>query len=342
MARRIALIAAAAAVAVAAVHALRRDAALPPSTASPEPIIGILATPIDGGEAPCVTAAQRLRAPAAGTQWNCFTTFYAKWLESAGARVVAIPWNADAATLSALLDSVNGVLFTGGGLNLTFDDPYVATADAIFRYALAANDAGDFFPLHGTCMGMQLLSILAAHNTSVLSLDAFDSENVSWPLVLNTDDAYAGRLIGTAPGDIVRILTTQNVTENLHHDGVYAATYDASAALTDFYLLVSTNADRRGAVFVSTLEARDYPITAIQWHAERPAFEHKPGIGLTHTLDAVMAMQYVANFVVEDARRSSHAFPADGALFANYSLYGFSPVVEDDIAWGYTAYVMQL
>ena len=43
---------------------------------------------------------------------------YVKWLQSAGAQVVPVPYNADRATLQKLFNSLNGILFTGGGLDL--------------------------------------------------------------------------------------------------------------------------------------------------------------------------------------------------------------------------------
>ena len=71
------------------------------------PTIGILSVPVEPGDTPCDTAS-------AGA--SCFTTFYLHWVQSAGARAIILPVGATNATLDALLDSVNGVLFTGGGV----------------------------------------------------------------------------------------------------------------------------------------------------------------------------------------------------------------------------------
>ena len=43
-----------------------------------------------------------------------------------------------------------------------------------------ANDKGDYFPLWGTCLGFELLSVLTADNDSVIS--PVDAENISLPL----------------------------------------------------------------------------------------------------------------------------------------------------------------
>ena len=43
-----------------------------------------------------------------------------------------------------------------------------------------ANDNGDYFPLWGTCLGFELLSVLTSGTDAVLS--AVDAENISLPL----------------------------------------------------------------------------------------------------------------------------------------------------------------
>lgn len=44
-----------------------------------------------------------------------------------------------------------------------------------------ANDAGDFFPIWGTCMGMQLLTVLVAGENLLTNTTA---ENIALPLNL--------------------------------------------------------------------------------------------------------------------------------------------------------------
>lgn len=40
---------------------------------------------------------------------------------------------------------------------------------------------------------------------------------------------------------------------------------DQNPKLKSFFDVLTLSADRGGAVYVSTMEARDYPITAVQW-----------------------------------------------------------------------------
>jgi gamma-glutamyl hydrolase len=68
------------------------------------------------------------------------------------------------------------------------------------------------------------MSILAANDTSVLEVNAFDSENLPLPLTF-TSQMPQSRLFASAGEDIIKIFATEPVTMNLHHDGVDPQTY---------------------------------------------------------------------------------------------------------------------
>lgn len=78
--------------------------------------------------------------------------------------------------------TVHSVLFPGGASDL-FDSPYERTAKMFFNLAVKANKAGDVFPLWGTCLGFEFLSICGAGDKNVLS--KVDGENYSVNLNLS-------------------------------------------------------------------------------------------------------------------------------------------------------------
>jgi gamma-glutamyl hydrolase len=69
----------------------------------------------------------------------------------AGARVVPIHFNSTASQLAYLMQRLNGVLFTGGGTDLSPGSKFYATGRQIYDTAAAINANGDYFPLWGTC-----------------------------------------------------------------------------------------------------------------------------------------------------------------------------------------------
>jgi len=119
----------------------------------------------------------------------------------------------------------------------------------------------------------------------------------------------------------VKSFLDENITTNFHHDGVRPSSFHSNKRLQDFFRVVSTNKDRKGQEFVSTIEAYDYPVYATQWHPERNQFEFWPSQDpINHTASAVRAMSALSEFFVDEARRNCRSFPANGSL-----IYDFDP-----------------
>lgn len=119
---------------------------------------------------------------------------------------------------------------------------------------------------------------------------------------------------------------------NLHHDGVDPSQYSKNQKIAAMFDLLSTNVDRKGKPFGSTLEGKKYPIYAVQWHPERnqhvgafpftslvsftylrvrfPRFEWDLGENLDKTHSSMVVVQYLANFFVQEARKNNHRFPS--------------------------------
>jgi len=227
-----------------------------------------------------------------------------------------------------MLSSTNGILFTGGGLSLDPSTTFYRTGAYIFKQVQRLNQAGVHLPLHGTCMGFQFLSILAAGGNASVLQAGFDSESLSIPLDF-TPLAAASRLFSRAPARVMDTLGTENVTANLHHSGVTPETYSNNKDLSSFFNVLSTNVDRKGRAFVSTIEAKGFPIRGTQWHPERPQFEWNPALALNHSANSVFAMQYMAAFFVGESRRNSQSFfssPQRQQLLQRYISYNMTQV----------------
>jgi len=258
-----------------------------------------------------------------GSTMTYISASYVKWIESAGARVVVVPYDAHESVLSMLFESVNGLLYTGGGQTLLFNTTYMQTLQYFYRRAIEENNKGINFPIWGTCQGFQALSILTANDNSVLQNYAFDSENL--PLSLGfTKEISKSKLFFNA-SNIVDILSSQKVTMNLHHDGVDPQLYiGGNEKLTHFYRLLSVNVDRKNKPFGSTIEAINYPFYATQWHPERNIFEWDEPEDLDHSYNAVIVTQYLSKFFVSEARKNNHKFNTKREE-DNYIIYKFQP-----------------
>lgn len=278
------------------------------------PIIGIIAQSTDG---------------------ESFETFgrsyiaasYVKYLESSGARVVPIMNDLTKEEIEKLFNSINGVLFPGGGVDL-ISSGYAKTGRIIYKLAIKSFDQGVYFPLWGTCLGFQFLSFLASGTEGILSLT--DSENL--PLPLNfSQDYLSSRMFRGIPGDLAKYLSSAPTTINMHHGSVYTSTFKANEKLSQFFRILSTNNDRNGINFVSTMEGQKYPFYATQWHPEKNAFEWTLNENIPHQAMSIKVTQYMSNFFVNEARFSKHKFQTikeeEAAL-----IYNYSPVYTGDIS----------
>ena len=73
---------------------------------------------------------------------------YVKLVESTGARVVPIPFDATEAELERLFSAVNGIVLPGGDSNFTPGTVFYDNANYLFHLALKANQQGDYFSFH--------------------------------------------------------------------------------------------------------------------------------------------------------------------------------------------------
>lgn len=236
---------------------------------------------------------------------------YVKYIESAGARVVPIRIDLSKEELESLFNSINGVLFPGGGASLC-DSGYLRTAKIIYDLAIQANDKKDIFPMWGTCLGFELLNVLASGLKPEELLVSCDSENYSIPLEITGGclGSFGSRLFRFAPNECLKTLKEQSVAFNMHKNCVPIEKFWGTNSLAEFFDVLSTNRDRNGLEFISTIEGKKYPIYGTQWHPEKLQFEWEPKEAISHSPDAILVGQYMANFFVKQARQSTHHFPS--------------------------------
>ncbi|XP_029916659.1 gamma-glutamyl hydrolase [Myripristis murdjan] len=245
---------------------------------------------------------------------------YVKYIESGGSRVLPIRLTHTTAEYEKIFRSINGLLFIGGSVDLEKSD-YARVAKIFYKLAVTANNAGDFFPIWGTCMGMQILTVLVAGESLMTNTTA---ENISLPLNL-TEEAYSSRMFQDFPTEVMRALTQEPLTANFHNYGVLVKTFQENEKLQKFFSILSTNIAENGAHFVSTIEGKKYPFYGVQWHPEVNRFQWDSNHNFPHSTNAIKVSSLLAEFFVNEGRRSLHDFDkAEGA--ASSLIYSYTPV----------------
>ncbi|XP_069822796.1 gamma-glutamyl hydrolase-like [Dendropsophus ebraccatus] len=228
---------------------------------------------------------------------------YVNFLESAGSRVVPIRLNLSIDEYIHLFNSINGVLLPGGAVNL-LRSSFTRTAGIFYRLAIEAASSGTYFPIWGTCMGFQVLTALTSGENLLCKTAA---NNMSLPLIL-ADDVSSSRMFRHAPLELLHAAAKENITANFHNFGITPETFHTNEKLSAFYRILSTNHDQHGVEFISTMEARDYPIYGVQWHPEASRFQWRRDLAYPHSVNAIWMSQYIANFFVNEARKNSNHF----------------------------------
>ena len=244
-----------------------------------------------------------------------------KFVESAGAQVVPVFNNLTDDQYTALFNSLNGVLFPGGEASLKTSG-YFKAATKFYELAVDAHARGDVFPVWGTCLGFEALTVIGAGEDL---LGSFEAENINLPLNFTDDGLHNSRLLNGMPAHLMEALATKAITFNHHHAGITPTAFLGNSKLSESFRILSTNVDLNGKAFVSTIEGRSLPIYGIQWHTEKNTFEWNRNEVISHDPDAIAVTQYLANYFVSQARQSQHHFPSvaaeQAALIYNWRTY---------------------
>ncbi|MCL7023777.1 hypothetical protein MKW94_022809, partial [Papaver nudicaule] len=109
-------------------------------------------------------------------------------------------------------------------------------------------------------------------------------------------------------------------------------TFQQNSALCSFFRVLTTCTDEDNQEYVSTVQARNYPITAVQWHPEKNAFEWGyPTI--PHSEDAIQVTQHVANYFISETRKSLNRPPTRKIL--DNLIYNYNPTYCGKAGRGY-------
>ncbi|RWS09478.1 gamma-glutamyl hydrolase-like isoform X1 [Dinothrombium tinctorium] len=251
-----------------------------------------------------------------------------KFLEASGARVVPIFINRDYLYYEKMFNYTNGVFFPGG--DLTPDQNFLKTGyaragKAMFDLAIKANKRGDYYPIWGTCLGLELLSILAADLKNWLQRCHADDDPLKLDFLMNRKHLKRTKMFEHAEDNVIEILASRKVTYNYHDYCLTPANFSRSG-LDRYFTAISTSTDLRNNTFISAIEANDYPFYAIHFHPEIVMYEFvkTPDENrVPHDFRAIYVAQYFTRFFVNETRKNFHHFPSEReeklSLIYNYN-----------------------
>ncbi|XP_026847452.1 gamma-glutamyl hydrolase [Drosophila persimilis] len=277
----------------------------------------------------CIDVAQWLEAEY-GKKWHSYlAASYVKQLEAAGAHVVPVWIGHNRSYYDSLMNQLNGILLPGGAVFIDEADRQsrpdltndcVRTADLIYQLAMERNNgAGDpegYFPLWGTCLGMQLLLINAAQSTKVRT--KCQSMRKALPVCL-TEDYRQSKLFMDLPEECFA-----------SHQHGYCITRESlqEYGLTADWQPLALQKDPAGCEFVSLIEHRRFPIFGCQFHPERAAFEQlyacEDTSSQAHSREGIELSERLAGRFVDACRRNRNRF-ASAEAKSRHLIWNWQP-----------------
>ncbi|XP_041448683.1 gamma-glutamyl hydrolase isoform X2 [Drosophila obscura] len=229
----------------------------------------------------------------------------------------------------SLMDQLNGILLPGGAVFIDQADVQsrpdltndcVRTAEFIYQLAMERNmrasDPEEYFPLWGTCLGMQLLLIYAAQNTKVRT--KCERMKKALPLCL-TEDYGQSKLFMDMP--------EKCFASHQHGYCITKESLQEFGLATDWQTL-ALQKDPAGCEFISLIEHRRYPIFGCQFHPERAAFEQLYACEDTsseaHNRQGIELAERLASRFVDACRRNGNRF-ASAELKSRHLIWNFQP-----------------
>lgn len=287
------------------------------------PIIGILTQELDD--------VLYNKLPLGHNYTSYLAASYVQWVMSGGARVVPIIIGHEENYYRKIFNGINGLLLPGGNAPLTGDGGYAAVGELFFRWAMKANQEGDFFPIWGTCNGFELLTVLSSRDVSRLTDCSSQDQAVPLYFLQGADES---NLFGSAPPDVLREIREEKVTINFHNHCLTPTNF-TKYEMFNFWTPLSWNSDAKNVKYLSSIEAIDYPFVGVQFHPEKNIYEwdeREPRI--PHSRHAVHVSLYFSAHFVNMARKSGHSF-SDRLEEEKYLSYNYKPhyVGSDDIRW---------
>lgn len=189
-------------------------------------------------------------------EWSTWImSAYVRWLEQYGARSIPILCDEDINVTYEKMKYINGILFPGGA------GDYVENGKLILKKVMEINDSGRFFPMWGTCLGIETFAEWTA-TVEKKVLEEISVQQRCIPISL-TPDADKSKMFSFFGSEVTLLLQTGNHTYNWHTYGIRPSTFQNDPKLRDFWLVTSTSVSDADETFVATVEARNYPIMAI-------------------------------------------------------------------------------
>ena len=171
------------------------------------------------------------------------------------------------------------------------------------------NDRGIYYPIWGICLGLEVMASWP-YEPRIDPKSVTRGTNPKMMTLNFTESARSSKIFGAMPEKLYRDMQTIAMAANFHKYGVAIKTYQQSEAFQELFTVTSTNHDDNGMEYIATMEARNYPFYAFQWHPEKVHFMDTlvPAKDLKQPHEAFAMHRYMSDFLISEARKNNNSF----------------------------------
>jgi len=209
-----------------------------------------------------------ITAPNNKTNINCAESYlytsYIHWVEMGGENCIIIPYNIREKELDTILKRVNGLIWVGGGItNKRYhtqhqEDDLMNTLFYCYTYAMHENDKGNYYPIWGTCLGMDILIMFSKNEATTIR-----SSIQRFPLIGNYPFTFTEN-----SSKIKKIFSPKLQQLMKQHKCVYHHHTFGNATVPETIQIISMQYN-----FINCIEFIRYPFYGVQFHPEQPETE---------------------------------------------------------------------
>ena len=234
---------------------------------------------------------------------------YVKWIEQGGGRIVPIPFNSTKEYMDNIFKKINGLYFIGGGDIIIKNHEYTQYTNTSKYLIQLALNGGEYFPIWGTCLGFELLTLIISQNIDELKWcpDLLCTEYSTNLQFLNPSEP--NRMFKSFTKQQIEELEHNNFTYNWHNWILTREMFNKNPNLFSFFNVLSVSYSKNGEYeFISSMESKTYPLYLIQFHPEANNFGQHPEELSVNNQQSSRISQVFSDYFVDECKKNSHTF----------------------------------
>ena len=223
---------------------------------------------------------------------------YEQFLKIQGLEVVHLNYHSEKGEIACAMDSIDGVLLTGGGYfwphesttinSLEYfkvitprNEPYLDYIKEIMDKAKSINDNGRHFPIFAICLGFE--GILLAESDFAYPIAHVKHWDCNRKIKLKEGDS---KLKCVLTDNQIKNMTTKDLLYFYHSLGFTEAMFHDYKSLTDNYDITATVSIGDYGSCIASFEHKKYPFFGTQYHPEKNMFDYGTDFNPNHSDEA--------------------------------------------------------